>query len=352
MRLLLALQILLLVAVRPASAADPDYQALANAVTDASIVPAYREMAAEMARLEKATAAHCAAPGPATFATAKDAFGRAMSAWQHAMPVSFGPVVGNGRATRIQFWPDKTGTGERQIRRALAAKDPALIAPGGLDGRSVALQGIGTYERLLYAADAPPYACALAAAIARFQTGLAAVIADEWTKPGGYRETMRTAAAGNSHYRNAKEAAADILKAAAATLDIIIDQKLERPLGSSLEAAAPNRAESWRSERSLYNIVANLETLTAWFATPGGLRDQLARVGAGPLGDGMVRSFENALALARAVPMPLSQAVVNADARKQVGALLEAVRDLRILVRNPVADELKLPIGFNALDGD
>ena len=352
MRLLIALPLLLLAAIRPGAAAEPDYQALATALTDTAIVPAYRNMAAEMALLESATAGYCTAPAPAALATAKAAFVRAMSTWQHAQPAGFGPVVENGRAARIEFWPDKSGAGERQVRRTLAAQDAALLAPGGLDGKSVALQGLGTYERLLYGADISPYACAFAAAIARFQKGLAADILDDWSKPGGYRETMLTASGGNPHYRTAKDAATDILKAAATTLDVIIDQKIERPLGETAADAAPTRAESWRSARSLDNNVANLETLTSWFATPGGLHDQLVRVGAGPLADGMVRSFRKAIALAQAIPMPLARAVEDPAARKRVEALLESVRDLRILVRNAVADELKLTIGFNSLDGD
>ena len=65
MRLLIALPLLLLAAIRPGAAAEPDYQALATALTDTAIVPAYRNMAAEMALLESATAGYCTAPAPA-----------------------------------------------------------------------------------------------------------------------------------------------------------------------------------------------------------------------------------------------------------------------------------------------
>ncbi|MEX2454825.1 MAG: imelysin family protein [Rhodospirillaceae bacterium] len=336
----------------PAAAAETGYTAMTTAIADKVIVPAFRGMADAMAALESAMTAHCATPTTASFGAAKAAFHKAMSAWQRGQPFAFGPLLTDSRATRIEFWPDRRGTGQRQARSALAAEDPTLLRPGGLDGKSVALQSLVTFEQLLYDSTVTPYACAYAAAIARFQKGIATAIVADWTGPDGYREIMRTAKDGNAHYRDAKEAATDLLKSVAGSLDAIIEQKLERPLGASLADAYPERAESWRSARSLDNIVANLETLTAMFAVPDGLGDQLARAGAGALGAGMAKSFESATALAKSLRMPLSQAVADETERGQVEALLDALRDLRILVRHAVADELGIVIGFNSLDGD
>ncbi len=339
----------------PAAAADgkpdPDFAAMTKAVTDRVIVPAYEALASATAALSAATRSACADPAAAPDKV-RNVFAAAMAAWQRAQPISFGPIADGSRANRIEYWPDKRGTGQRQVRRALAEKDPGLVAPGGLDGKSVALQGLATYETLMFG-DAPgEYACAFAAAIADFQKDLAAALLADWTKPGGFAETMHTAATGNAHYRDAREAATDILKSAAGILDVIIQQKLELPLGESLADASPHKAESWRTALSLTNVVANLATLRALFETKEGLRDQLARVGAGPLGDGMIRSVDKAVGLARGIPLPLAQAVADPAARPKVEELLEAMRDLRILVRNPVADELRIVVGFNALDGD
>ena len=41
----------------------------------------------------------------------------------------------------IELFPDRRGAISRQLSRALAAKDQALVAPGGLAGKSVALTG-------------------------------------------------------------------------------------------------------------------------------------------------------------------------------------------------------------------
>ncbi|WP_280632249.1 imelysin family protein, partial [Bordetella pertussis] len=46
--------------------------------------------------------------------------------------------------------PDTRNVMARQVQAALAAADPALLAPGALAGRSVALQGLPALEFVLY----------------------------------------------------------------------------------------------------------------------------------------------------------------------------------------------------------
>ena len=360
-RLALALPLLALVAAGPVRA-QPAYEALNRSLTERVAVPAYARMAEAMASLERTTTAFCEAPGPSTRQGAEGAFHAAMEAWQRAQPFAMGPVTFEGRAARIQFWPDKGGTAARQVRRALQARNPALIAEGGLAGKSVALQNLSTYERLLFSRGAAMasgqtseddrYACALAAAIARFQAVLAAQIRDDWVKPGGFRDAVMTAAQGNAHFLDAKEAATAFLKSLSGTLEMAVRLKLERPLGKTIERARPKRAESWRSGRSLANIRANLVTARALYTAPDGFGELLAAAGARALDTGLRRSFEEALALADNLDRPLHEAVSDAATREQLQALLEKLRSLRVLISGPVAEEIGLVVGFNALDGD
>jgi predicted lipoprotein len=345
-----------------AARAEPSYETLNRALTDQVVIPAYQQMAAAMADLDAASGEFCAAPDAAALAGAKDAFGRAMDAWQRAQPIALGPVTWDGRAARIEFWPDKSGTAARQLRQALQDQDPALVAAGGLEGKSVALQNLATYERLLYergdriaaggAGDEDRYACALMAAIARFQAGLSAEILADWTAPDGYREAVLSAAAGNEHYAAADEPALELLKSISGALDLAIQVKLERPLGKFIDQARPKRAESWRSGRSLDDIAANLETVRQLYAVPGGFGDLLAAAGAGPLDIGLRKQFVQAVETARSIGLPLSQAVTDAAGRAQVDNLVEQLKRLRLLIAGSVADEIGLVIGFNALDGD
>lgn len=354
---------LLILLVLPAPAwAQPDYEGLNRALSEAVVVPAYQRLAGTAARLEADIGAFCEQPTPEGYEKSLAAFHAMMDAWQRAQPIAFGPVTWEGRAARIEFWPDKNGVGARQLRKALAAMDPELAAPGGLEGKSVALQSLSALERILFTrgerlaagggSDEDRYACALAVAIARYQAALAAGLVDDWTGPDGYLAAVLGAVGGNANYATADEASRDFLKSLVGAIDAAIQLKIERPLGASPDKARPRRAESWRSGRSLDNIVANLETAQALYIAPGGFGDLMTAVGSGPLDLGLRKAFEDALALAHSVGMPLREAVKDPEGRAHLDALLEKLRSLRLLISGSVASDLGLTIGFNAMDGD
>ena len=350
-----------LAAAEPAQA-QPSYNVLNRSLTDKVVIPAYTQLADAMARLDAETRSLCEDPKPSKLPMTKIAFKMAMDAWQRAQPISFGPIVAFGRAARVQFWPDKGGTGTRQVRRALKARNPDLIEKGGLRGRSVALQNIGTYERLLYGqgdeiastarSERAAYACALAAAIASFQAELSAQMLDEWLRANGFRDAVKTAANGNHHFAGADEVATAYLKSLAGTLDAAIRLKLDRPLGASIDKARPKRTESWRSERSLENIRANLDTAFAFFSVSGGFADVLKANGHEAIAAEVRKSFETAQATAKSIDRPLHAAIAHAEARQQVVALRDQLTNLHLLIVGPMADALGLVVGFNALDGD
>jgi uncharacterized protein len=347
----------------PAARAASAFEDLNRELTDRVIVPGYQRFAATTATLETAMADFCAQPTPERLQAARGAFAQAMLAWQHVQPIVFGPIAAEARASRIQLFPDKTGAISRQLSRALADKDPALVAPAGLEGKSVALTGFPALEQILYddarlpaaGASGPDadYACALAAAIARNLAGIAAGVLDEWQRPGGFRDMMLTAAAGNDAYFTAEEASGDLLKSLHTALQSVIALKLEAPLGASLDQAKPRRAENWRSELSLASIRANLESAEALYASPGGFSAALqALTDEDQLDWTMRQEFKRAFAQVDAIGMPLDAAVGDAAARAQVEALLAEVKTMRQLVSQELAPALGLLVGFNAMDGD
>ena len=360
----LALLLLLaLLAVGPSARAASLYEDLNRELADGVIVPGYQRFAAATEALEATVSAFCGAPTPERLEAARGAFEQAMLAWQHVQPIVFGPIVAGARASTIQLFPDQRGAISRQLSKALAAKEPGLVAPGGLEGKSVALTGFPALEQILYDDDRLPaagasgadavYACALAAAIARNLAGLAAGVLDDWQRPGGFRDSMLTAAAGNDAYFAAEDASGDLLKSLHTALQGVIALKLEAPLGASLEEAKPRRAESWRSGLSLANIRANLETADALYAAPGGFSAALKTLTEGDELDQAIRQgFGRAFAQLDAIGSPLDAAVEDPAARAQVEALLAEVKGLRQLVSEQLAPALDLLVGFNAMDGD
>jgi predicted lipoprotein len=344
----------LLTFVPPAAAQS--YGELNATLVDAVVVPAYERYAAAIGRLPASVEALCARPDAERLEAAQGVWREAMLAWQHAQPIGFGPVADLGLAPQIEFWPDKHGTAGRQFSQAIASRDPALLDPGQLSGKSVGLTGLVNLERLLFDdAIADPesrdFACGYALAIARHQVGLAARLTAAWTGPDGFRTVVTSA--DNDVFFSAYDPAAALYRSLADTLDAVIQVKLEPPMGDSLGEARGRRAENWRSGMALPSIAANLETARALYATSGGFGDLFLALGGDPAIDRQVRDgFEQALQRARAIPLPLSEAVEEAAARAQVQQLVDQVKALRELVRGPVVAALGLSIGFNATDGD
>jgi uncharacterized protein len=359
---LLPLLLVMLAAALPARAASV-LEDLNRALTDGVILPGYQRFADATAGLEAAVAGFCAAPTPGRLKDARAAFGQAMLAWQHVQPFVFGPILSGARTSVVQLFPDRRGAISRQLSQALAAKDPEVVAPGGLEGKSVALTGFPALEQVLYAdarlpgpeawgADAD-YACALAAAIARNLAEIAADVLDEWRRPGGFRDMVLTAAAGNDAYFTAEDATADLLKSLHTALQSVIALKLEAPLGAALEEAKPRRAESWRSALSLAAIRANIETAQALYAGAGGFGDALATLAdEGQLDWTIRQGFARAFAQLDGIAPSLHAAVEDPAGRARIEALLAELRTLRRLVAQELAPALGLLIGFNAMDGD
>ena len=337
------------------------YALLNRALTEQVALPAVAALVPAMQNLAQASAEFCLDPPTGSHTRTIDAFHASMAAWQHAQPLVFGPLAKDNRQARFEFWPDSGGSTDRQIRRVLTERDPALVAEGGLAGKSVAIQNLATFERLLAdnvarlagagasATAEDKYACAWMSAIARFQAGLAQQVADEWT--GGFAAAVIGAESGNAVYADARAATSEYLKSLAGILDIVIRLKLERSMDATVAKARAARAESWRTKRSMDNIVANLETARALMATPGGFADLLAAAGSGPLARGMVGQLSAALALARSVGS-LEDALGDAAMRPKLEELVRLLKSLRTLIQGPLSTETGLVLGFNALDGD
>ena len=359
--------LLLLLLVLPAIATPVRGQTVLEdlnlALTDEVVLPGYERFAAATRSLDTAMSGFCTDPTPEHLTSARQAFAQAMMAWQHVQPIVHGPIVSGARTSIVQLFPDRRGAISRQLSQALAERDPELVAPGGLEGKSVALTGFPALEQILYDDDRLPgaeasgadgdYACALAAAIARNLAAVAAGVLDDWQRPGGFRDSVVTAAAGNDAYFAAEDASADLLKSLHTALQSVIALKLEAPLGESPEAAKPRLAESWRSELSLGNIRANLETAQALYTRSGGFGDALGAIADEDKLDRAIRdSFAEAFTALDAIELPLHAAVEDPAARDGVEALMGEVRTLRSLVAQHLAPALDLLVGFNAMDGD
>ena len=331
---------------------DHDYATLASAIIDQVVIPAYAEHAQASQRLGPAIERHCMGSGEVDTAAVRAAFDEAMDAWQRAWPFAFGPVMrGAGRA-RIAFWPGRPGSAARQIRTAMRTRDEALLDPKRLPAKSVALTDFQALERLLFEMPHDAFTCGFAAAVAYHQAELAAEILDAWTREDGFRYAALSAGGDSDEYADDAEVARDLMRVLTESIEALISQKLERPLGESVANAKPKRAESWRSCRSLRNVVFNLESLRALVDTPGGFGDLVTAHGESELAHGLGNGFADAVSRAKSVTEPLRHAVSDPAERSKLLGLLGSLRALRALVIGPLSRTTGILVGFNSQDGD
>jgi predicted lipoprotein len=271
------------------------------------------------------------------------AFAGVTIAWGRLQPLIQGPLGDAVLASRIAYWPDKHGTGGRQLGAALRSRDAALRDPVALAQKSAAVSGLPALERLLFPEDgagdvaARSYACAYAAALVQVQKDRAAQAGAVFAR--GRRDPEPVFQGAFASIRDG--------------LDFMLRLKLEDPMGSEPGAARGSRPEFWRSGSSLAVIDANLATFQALMTDPAGIGQ---RLDLGPESAAAAAIVEHRLADARqsvaAIPMPLHKAVEDPAARPAVVELARRIRELRSRVVDRLGPALGVTSGFNAMDGD
>ena len=122
---------------------------MARAV-DGFIRPGYRHFTEEAATMEESMAMLCEAPSTESLLNAQSTFGDLVEAWSRIEIVRVGPVLDDNRFERILFYPDRKGTGLRQVQAALASGDATAADARQLASKSVAMQGLGALEFVLF----------------------------------------------------------------------------------------------------------------------------------------------------------------------------------------------------------
>lgn len=360
MRLIvLAIVITLGLAVAGANAqvTSADAQAITRSVLEQHIRPAY-------ARLDKAAGGLrgrldnlCKDRSPVALSNARDAFRNAVLAWSHVEHIRFGPVAERHRYDRFAFWPDKQGIGTRQIRAALAKKDPNVTRPESLAGKSVALQGLTALEVLLfgkgsgalgYSVVAGDFRCGFAAAIGANLATMASAVDKGWASDSGFAATFLNPGPGNPVYRKPQEVMLELYKAFTTEIEIVKDIKLARSLGKDAQAARGRRAEFWRSGMALKSMAGNVQAVTELFKT--GFAKLVAMHFKG-LDVAVLRGLYRVSGRLGSLPGPLVETINKPDVWKRLRTVVAQLGAQPSAGSRAIAESAGL-MGLNALDGD
>ena len=360
-RLLAVTMLMSMLAQQPAAAFDD--AALARQAYEGIVLPGYARFETAARGFANQAETLCAEPSDTALKATREAARTALLAWGRIEPIRFGPMSEKQRLERLLFYPDQHGIVAKQTAKLLARRDEVDIEPEKLAGASVAVQGFGAVDVVLFGEGAQALATADAAAAfrCRYLRALAGDIADiareahaEWAGP--YGSIWLDAGPQNKTYLSPRENTQALYRAYATELEVIRLQRLAPVLAGEAKAGGRVTPLLNHGGLGLSFILANIEGardilgpsgfVAADLADTDKERSAMAILGSVATDLGFaLRSGEAAVAMA---PDP----VADDKARARLAPMLLALKNAEETGRPALGDLTGQALGFNSLDGD
>ena len=337
--------------------AEPSRSDVIERIVEEVIRPGHASFSAAASQQTASIEALCAAPSADGLALARGDFKTLVVAWSGIEPYRFGPARKDNLFEKIFYWPDRKGRGLRQVRRVITNADSSASAAESLAGKSVALQGLGALEYVLFDATSDTllepgsYRCTYGQAIAATLVTKADRLTAAWADPDGFSATLQETGP-DTDYRSHKEVLQDFLRIVREQLGFVGDLKLGSALGSEQAKAKPKRAPFWRSGMTVASLEANLATVRALLDNRINLLipEEHAR---------FAQSVGFELGQAERVLTQLAETdadwislVETPETYGQLTYLRLPINGAAQVIANSYAPALGLTLGFNSLDGD
>jgi predicted lipoprotein len=324
---------------------------------DGFVRPAYAALHDAASTMAAGMQALCSAPSPTSLDAAREKFSRLVGAWSQVEMIRFGPVSEGNRLERMLFWPDRKGTGLRQVQAALADKDESVTDPSRLAEKSVAMQGLGALEFLLHGTGAEtlatkddPYRCLYGRSVAANIETMSADIATAWESTDGFASVWIHPGPDNPLYRDGDEAVTELMGVFINGLEMVRDVRLKGFFGKSTDTDKPKQAIYWRSGQTAASLAGNLTGMDRLFAA--------SHIGAAlsPEARWMAESahiqFVNGAADAGSITGPVDAALSDPGSRAKLEHFALVTSTLSELIGTRMTAEFGLTAGFSSLDGD
>lgn len=341
----------------PAFAQTTPAQVLDAAVNQV-IRPAMVEFKNRASGLESAMSALCAVPSDRTLAIATQQFAQTARAYGTIEFLRLGPLMEDNRADRLLFWPDRRGIGLRQVQAILAEADAGATEVMSLRSKSVAVQGLGALEFVLFGTGAETLLTPDGQFRCRYGSAIAAnigFIADEltmgWYRQDGVATHLTRPMPENPDYRTDIEAMEALVGLVSHGIEAMRDARLKPFMAQDDGGAAqPKLALFWRSGLTMAMLRANVDGLRKLVSVSGMAR-AVPEVNQGL--DGTIDfEFRNAIRALDLVTLPVEEAVTDAKQVKALDYLALVTGSLQDLVGEQLSTALGLSVGFSSLDGD
>jgi len=346
------------VELMPPPPLDPvKVRATMEKAVDGFIRPGYETFRDKARALESKMQALCADPSANKMNDAKQGFADTVDAWSHIEIVRVGPVIEQNRFERILYYPDKKGLGLKQVQRYLADKDESATTAEGLKTKSVAAQGLGALEFVLYGTGAytltsqkNDFRCRYGAAIAGNLANIGNELVTIWTAPDGTAKNWKEPGPDNPVFRDEREALVALLGVLVHASEAIRDQRIETFYKGPDNVKFPRTAIYWRSGLTWKSIGDNIAAVQDLLHTAhmGDLLppDQRSIIGSIDfIAKSMVR-------VSGTINPDVEKALADDKERAKVDYLLLNGKDLIYRINDQYGGAIGLSSGFSFSDGD
>ena len=349
--------VLMLMFAGPAWGQSPSPAKVLDQAVNLAIRPAMVEFRREASGLEAAMGALCANPSDDTLRIAHQTFAQAAIAYGEVEFLRVGPLMEESRAERLLFFPDRKGIGLKQVQAILAEEDPSATDAASLRDKSVAAQGFGALEFVLYGSGAEAVATADGAFRCRYGQAIAtniSRIADElawgWYRQDGIAVHLMRPAPENNDYRTPIEAMEEIVGLVSHGIEATRDQRLQPFMADGDKAAKPKQALFWRSGLTIAMVRANVEGMRKLIAVSGVAADVTEKDKG--LENSIAFEFRNAERALDLVTAPIEEALQDPKQVQALNYLVLVTGSLQAMVGEQLSAALGLSVGFSSLDGD
>ncbi|WP_454748683.1 imelysin family protein [Ciceribacter selenitireducens] len=331
--------------------------AVMEKAVDGFIRPGYHRFRDASAALETDLRALCAAPSGDALDVARGAFDDTVAAWSTIEIIRVGPVIEANRFERILFYPDRKSTGLKQVQAILAKPDESATSVETLKDKSVAMQGLGALEFVLFGTgsdglveEKDGFRCRYGAAIAGNLVRLGGELAEAWDKPDGIQAAWKHPGPENPEFRDGREAITALLGILVHGAEAIRDQRIETFYKGEENNTFPKQAIYWRSGNTFTAIRGNIE----------GLRSLMKESGMVDLLNDDSRSIVSSIdfvakslvRVADDINPDVEAAVSDPAERAKLDFLLLNSKDLILRLNNDYGGAIGLAAGFSFSDGD
>ena len=337
--------------------AEDRVDAILNDSLTEYVRPSYAAAFNANVKLADKAQALCDTPSVENLNEAQSAFKNANLAWSRIEWFRSGAVMHDNRLERMFYFPDRKGLGLKQVQSALASKDVNVTSSEQLALKSVAMQGLGASEFLLFGADSEALAtkdgafrCSYVLASAKTISAISADLQSGWGDTSQAPAFWQRPAANNPFFRSDAEALNLLIGTLVHGLDAIRDMRLTNFIGKTPDADKPKMAAYWRSENTFASIAANLEGLQTFYE--GSNLNSVLPAGNEALLRTIKFDFSQAIKAAKALDVPVTDVLADPELRKKADYLQLTVQILIDHFNTEFAMAAGLDTGFSFGDGD